>query len=62
MPKIKDTALKPVRFVQRHRVAIAIFATAYVCGTVMNRALDQHDAFLREHDLYDEFYEDNKKR
>lgn len=55
--EIKKT---PVRdFVNRHKVAIAVTATAATCLVLNRIALKQHDEFLKEHDLYDEFYTPN---
>lgn len=52
--EIKKT---PVRnFVNRHKVAISVTATAATCLVLNRIALRQHDEFLKEHDLYDEFY------
>lgn len=58
---MEDTVIEikktPVRdFVERHKVAIAVTATATACLVLNRIALRQHDEFLRDHDLYDEFY------
>ena len=45
-------------FIERHKVAIAVTTTTVACVVVNRIALKQHDEFLREHDLYDEFYSD----
>jgi hypothetical protein len=44
-------------FVQRHKVAIAITGTAASCLYLNGVALRQHDEFLKEKGLYNEFYE-----
>lgn len=43
-------------FVKKHRVAIAVVVTAATCLTINRYALKQHDAFLKEKGLFDEFY------
>lgn len=43
-------------FVRRHKTAIAVTATAAICLTLNRIALAQHEAFLKERGLYDEFY------
>lgn len=44
------------KFVSRHKVAITVFATS-ACWIAMNRAaLKQHNDFLKERGLYEEFY------
>lgn len=43
-------------FVQRHKVAITVVVTS-TCWIAINRsALKQHNDFLKEKGLYDEFY------
>lgn len=47
----------PVRnFVRKHKVAIAVTATVIVMGGINRLALKQHDEFLKEKGLYEEFY------
>jgi len=41
---------------KRHKVVIAVTATAAVCFAINRRAIKQHNEFLKEHDLYEEFY------
>lgn len=43
-------------FVVRHRVAIAITGTAATCLYLNRMAMEQHNEFLKEHGLYDQFY------
>lgn len=44
------------RFVKKHRVAITVVVTS-TCWIAINRAaLKQHNDFLKEKGLYDEFY------
>jgi len=56
MNPTKLALLRAKMFVQRHRVAFAIGGTAATCLTLNRIALQQHDDFLKEKDLYDEFY------
>ena len=52
--------MKPIRstvkFVKKHRVAIAIIGTACVCMKINEMAMSEHDNFLKDKGLYDEFY------
>ena len=43
-------------FVEEHKTAIAVATTATICLVINRIALSQHDEFLKEHDLYNEFY------
>ena len=56
MNPINKVVISTKRFVDVHKVAIAVTVTAVVCQTVNNMALRGHDNFLREKGLYDEFY------
>jgi len=44
------------KFVVKHKVAIAVVSTAVICMYINRAALKQHNEFLKEHDLYDVFY------
>lgn len=44
------------KFVAEHKTAIAVTTTATVCLVLNRVALAQHDDFLKEHGLYDEYY------
>lgn len=44
------------KFVAKHKVAIAITATAVTCLSINRYALRQHNDFLKEHNLYEEYY------
>ena len=44
------------KFVAKHKVALAVTGTAATCLTLNRLALKQHDDFLREKGLYEEFY------
>lgn len=52
--KSKTQAVK--KFVRKHKTAIAVVTTAAICITINRMALKQHDNFLKERGLYDEFY------
>jgi hypothetical protein len=56
MNKVQQTAAAAKKFVVRHKTAVAVVATASVCVALNRVALQQHNDFLKEHDLYDEFY------
>lgn len=43
-------------FVKRHKVAIAVIASSAFWITINRLSLKQHNDFLKEKDLYDEFY------
>lgn len=48
--------LKFKNFVRRHKMPIAVASTAATCLYLNNIALKQHEDFLKEKGLYDEFY------
>lgn len=50
----KITAAK--NFVSRHRVALAVTATAIVLTTAHVKIIAQHNDFLADHDLLNTFY------
>lgn len=56
MNNAKRAVVRTRKFVRDHKVAIAVTATAVTCIAINRMALKQHDDFLREHGLYDEFY------
>lgn len=59
MDEINETPPTPNRvksFVQKHKVAITVTATSTVWVLLMQRALKQHNDFLKEKGLYEEFY------
>lgn len=43
-------------FASRHRVAIAVTTTALIGLAVNRSALTQHNEFLKEHGLFDAYY------
>lgn len=56
MNKIKSATTRVKNFVVRHKVAFAVTATA-AAGLWLNRsALSDHDKFLEEKGLLEEFY------
>lgn len=57
---VKNVAVSSKKFVQRHKIAVTITATALVCGALNKAALRDHDNFLKEHGLYDEYYTVNE--
>lgn len=52
--EIKTSRVKT--FVNRHKVAITVVVTSTVWYGINRLALKQHEDFLREHDLLDEYY------
>lgn len=49
--------MKPVKkFVSKHRVAIAVVATATLASAIMYRNAKLLDEFLKDHNLYEEYY------
>jgi hypothetical protein len=53
---MKNKLISTKRFVNRHRVAIAMTGTALACLYLNRLALEQHNDFLKENGLYDAFY------
>ena len=53
MEKKTDSVKK---FVAKHRVAIAVTATATLAAVAHIAIIKQHNDFLEEHDLLDEYY------
>lgn len=48
--------LKFKNFVRRHKMSIAVAGTAGTCLYLNSIAMKQHDDFLKEKGLYEEFY------
>lgn len=44
------------RFVVIHKTAISVTGTVAVCMYLNHLALKDHNNFLKDHDLYNEFY------
>lgn len=55
-PTIEEKTNPVKRFIDRHKVGLAVTATAIAGAVVTRVAVRQHDEFLKEHDLYDKFY------
>lgn len=53
---VRKTYRSVRNFIKKHRVAIAVTTTAGTCLYVNRVALKQHDDFLKEKGLYNEFY------
>ncbi len=56
MDKIKKVANSSKKFVDDHKVGIAITLTALTCLMVNRFAISGHNDFLKAKGLYDEFY------
>ncbi len=56
MNHIKKAAISTKKFVHDHRVAIAITVTTVICLKLNKVSLRDHDNFLTERGLIDEFY------
>jgi hypothetical protein len=56
MDKIKSATGRVKNFVTRHKVGVAIISTAGICLTLNRVALRDHDEFLAQKGLLDEFY------
>lgn len=54
--RAKKVVARTKKFVEDHRVGIAITATAALCLKLNRFALEGHDEFLKQHGLYDEYY------
>ena len=56
MPNLKNTA--PVRFVRRNKTRILVVTTVALGGVValQQKGIQQHNDFLKEHNLFDKFY------
>lgn len=52
----KKAVARTKKFVADHKTALTVAATTAVCFAVHRVAINQHDDFLKEHDLYEEFY------
>lgn len=60
MDETETTLARVKNFVNRHRVGIAVTTTAAICLVLNRVALKQHDEFLAEKGLLDEFYTPNE--
>lgn len=57
MNRIKKKVVATKDFVAKHRVAIAVVGTSIVWIKIMATAAEQHNEFLKEHGLYEKFYD-----
>lgn len=55
MNRIKKTAKSTARFVDEHRVAIAVTATSIWWMYVLRTQAGQYNEFLKEHGLYEKY-------
>ncbi len=55
--KLVATKNATIAFARRHRTAITITATAVPLIALQRHAAKDINAFLKEHDLYDEYYQ-----
>lgn len=53
---VKQKARSTKKFVVKHKVAIAVVTTSTFWLWWMANVAEQHNDFLKEHGLYDEFY------
>jgi hypothetical protein len=54
---IEETRVTRIKnFVGRHKVSITMVATSTAWYAINRAALSQHDEFLKERGLYEEFY------
>lgn len=54
--KIAQAKASVKEFVVKHKTTLAVAATATICLAANRAALKTHNDFLKEHDLYDEYY------
>jgi hypothetical protein len=54
--KPKKVARSTQKFVSKHRVAIAVTLTAAVAVKLQMSTAKQFNEFLKEHNLFDEYY------
>lgn len=56
MNNVRKAVVSTGKFIENHRVAIAVTLTTVICLKLNKLALSDHEDFLREHDLYEKFY------
>lgn len=56
MDEIETIPTRLKNFAVRYRGSIAVVATAITCLAINRYALKQHDEFLKEKGLFDEYY------
>lgn len=58
--KLASAKDRVTNFARKHRTAITVVATATPLIALQVRAANEMNAFLKEHDLYDKYYEMNE--
>ena len=53
---VEETPARIRNFIARHKVSLAVGATAVTAVVLHARIIKKHNDFLVEHDLYDEYY------
>lgn len=53
--KIKPIVVAPVKFVRRHKTAVAVVVTATTCLYINHRGFKVYDEFLKENNMFDAF-------
>lgn len=53
---MRNKIISTKNFVSRHRVGLAVLSTVIICGFGMREATRSFDEFLKENDLYDDYY------
>lgn len=53
---MKNPIVPTIKFVRRHRVAIAVVATTTVCAYLHQSTVKEWNGFLEDKDLYNEYY------
>lgn len=56
MNTIEKAKTSTKNFVVKHKTALTVAATTTVCFVVHRVAINQHNDFLKEHGLYEQFY------
>jgi hypothetical protein len=56
MNPVKKTVVSTKNFVVRHKTVVAVAVTATVLTAINRKALNEHDEFLKEHGLFEEYY------
>lgn len=61
MDRIKKIAARAGQFVEENKVTLAVVATAITCGVMHSKVIKTHNEFLKEHDLFEKFYDFNEE-
>lgn len=59
--KIKQTPAAVKKFVVEHKTAVTVAITTTVCLALNRAALNSHNEFLKEHELYDTYYQSEEE-